>query len=94
MNANQLTNSLTIYQDDLVTIRRESTPDGGTTRYHVEWLACDDPVIVCDRESFDTKSQALAALAQWQLEYEERLERNKQPPQKNEPAQLRYPVDR
>lgn len=66
------TNSLTIYQDGLLILRRESTSDGAETRYHLEHLSCDDPVMVASRETFVTQSQALTALlARVELDEEE-----------------------
>ncbi len=68
---NLTTNSLTLYQDGLLTLRRESTSHGELTTYHLEHLSCDDPVIVCQRRTFPTKHQAIAALleaVEWRRE--------------------------
>jgi hypothetical protein len=55
-------NSLTIYKDDLVHLRRETALDGSWTAYRLECLTLEDPVLAGLCVSYEKKSEAIAAL--------------------------------
>ena len=68
-----LTNSLTLYHDDLLHLRRETSIVECVTVYHFEALCLDNPIMVSYRETFEKKSDALRVLIEM-VKREEALE--------------------
>ncbi len=58
------TNSLTLYRDDLLHLRRETEIATNLTVYHLEAIGLDNPIMVSYRQTFEKKSDALRALVE------------------------------